>query len=209
MNIHKFNALWSQYVLLLQDLHLSYLKSKSQKNKQDCFTIEMMYDLIHNYKESLNLTDIINSKLKYKKKRQGNFPSEISENMAKFALNRYNIFASWDTKPGDLAIGDIKLEVKGFVSNGPCSFGPTETWHSIIFVDARNIKKNKVKIYLVNLSNNHNIWQQIKVNKNETYQMHCISKRRPRLIFNDIIKQIPEEYIIRIYDGDIYDLNKS
>jgi len=58
-----------------------------------------------------------------------NFPSHISENIVKFALfKKYNIMPNWDTKTGDLDLFNLKIEVKGFSSTGPSSFGPTEEW---------------------------------------------------------------------------------
>ena len=65
----------------------------------------------------------------------------------------------WDTDKGDLIIKNkyikrvIRIEVKGFTSSGPSSFGPKEQWDILYFVDGKNINKRKIKIYEIKLSN--------------------------------------------------------
>ena len=56
------------------------------------------------------------------------------------------------------------------------------------------------------LSNKSDIWKNIKVNKNETFQDQCDQKRRPRIKFNNLINQISYKYIKIIFDGNIDDL---
>ena len=101
---------------------------------------------------------------KFKKKgylcRHLNFPSEISENLVRiFIKNKSGDDVIWNTKSGDLYNKTKKkiIEVKAFSSSGPTSFGPTEKWDKIYFVDLRHIlkcidiNKIKVKIYFVDL----------------------------------------------------------
>jgi len=52
--------------------------------------------------------------------------------------------------------------------NGPSSFGPTESWFYIIFVDIRDIINDNVKISLITLRNTNKIWLNIKVNSTES-----------------------------------------
>jgi hypothetical protein len=107
----------------------------------------------------------------------------------------------------DLLLLNKKIEVKGFMSNGPCSFGPNENWNIICFVDCKEHINNFFKIYQINLSNKNIIWKNIKVNKNETFEQQCLQKRRPRICFNDIQKQIPI-YCKLIFEGFFEDLIK-
>jgi hypothetical protein len=93
-----------------------------------------------------------------KKIRNENFPSHISENLVKFALNNIKYINSdekvtWNTSVGDLEYKNKRIEVKGFISDGPSSFGPTEKWDTIYFVDAKKIRDKKIIIYEVLLSN--------------------------------------------------------
>jgi hypothetical protein len=94
--------------------------------------------------------------------RMPNFPSEISENIVKFAYYKiYKVLPTWNTTKGDLQVNGKQLEVKGFMSDGPSSFGPTEPWDQIYFVDSKEFKDEKFKIYEIKLSNNSEIWRNI------------------------------------------------
>ena len=53
----------------------------------------------------------------------------------------------WDTKCGDLCFINKKLEVKGFTTNAPSSFGATESWNWIYFVDCKDTLNKHFKIY--------------------------------------------------------------
>ena len=67
----------------------------------------------------------------------------------------------WDTDKGDLIIvniaggGDVikRIEVKAFMSDGPSSFGPTETWNWLYFVDAKDTLTGFFKVYEIKCSN--------------------------------------------------------
>lgn len=184
--------------------------------QKDGFTKQLLKDSINKYNDLYSFIDNVNSKLTIKKFRKPNYPSEITENLVKFAITKkYNtsptekLLPSWDTKKGDLCLRDMQIEVKGSVdlmNGGPCSFGPKEEWDYIYFVDALNRSRNEFKIYEIKLSNEDKIWKNIKVNKNETYQNQCLQKRRPRITFKELIRQIPESYINILFDGNINDL---
>jgi hypothetical protein len=95
---------------------------------------------------------------------------------------------------------------KCFTSIGPISFGPKEEWEKLILLDGREWFNNKFKIILVNLKNNDTIWLNIKMNKTETYKNQCDQKRRPRIGWITLEKQIPKEYINIIFEGNIEDI---
>lgn len=100
----------------------------------------------------------------HKKWRRDNFPSHISENICKFAfIKKYGLYPSWNTNKGDLQlfIPRLQIEVKGFMSDGPTSFGPTENWDFIYFVDCKNFVSKKFKVYEVRLSNKCETWRKI------------------------------------------------
>ena len=102
---------------------------------------------------------------------------------------------SWDTDNGDIDVDLInftyKIEVKGFSSDGPSSFGPKEKWDYLYFLDATNIIENKFIVYEINLSSNSETWKNIKINKNQSFDDQCKQGRRPRISFMEIKKQIP------------------
>ena len=68
---------------------------------------------------------------------------------------------NWDTKKGDLELLNKQIEVKGFMSFGPTSFGPTENWDWIYFVDATDFINKKFKVFEIKLSNKSNVWRNI------------------------------------------------
>ena len=153
--------------------------------------------------------------LKLKKIRLSNFPSHISENIAKFAIcKKYGIMPNWDTGKGDLLIDKLhtfkRCEVKGSInlSNGPPTFGPAEEWDYIYFVDGVNNDKKIYRVYEFKLSNKCEMWQNIKVNKTETYHDQCLQKRRPRITFKELKLQIGNHCNL-IFDGHISELDNT
>jgi len=98
--------------------------------------------------------------------RHSNFYSEISENIAKFAYYKKHPdkgLPTWNSVKGDLELGEKQLEVKGFMSDGPSSFGPTEDWDVILFVDCKGFESKNFKVYEINLSNKSDAWRDIKI----------------------------------------------
>jgi hypothetical protein len=112
---------------------------------------------------------------------------------------------SWDTVNGDLIVLNKKLEIKGFMSTGPSSFGPTEKWDFIYFVDCIKFIDKLFIVYEIKLSNSNINWKNIKINKNETYENQCLQGRRPRISFDLIYKQL-KEFCNIIFNGYIDNL---
>lgn len=138
---------------------------------------------------------------KKKKIRHANFPSEISENIVKFIFfQKYHIIPTWDTNSGDLQCGTMSIEVKAFSSSGPTSFGPTEKWDRIYFLDATRFLESRFRVYECNLKNTSPIWQRLRVNKKETFAQQCHQGRRPRICFSEIQKQLGHHCKL-FYDG--------
>ena len=115
----------------------------------------------------------------------------------------------WDTDKGDLTIYDgdklLRLEVKGsldLISNSANSFGPTENWDSIYFLDGVQTSQKIYTIYEIKLSNKSHIWQNIKVNKTQTYLDQCNQGRRPRIRWKELREQLGT-HIKRIFSGHI------
>jgi hypothetical protein len=165
-----------------------------------------------NEKELLELYNIFityyNSILNFIKKnkikmRLPIFQESLSENMIRlFILNNEKRNCNC-SKVGDLCIDDnIKIEVKCFSSSGPSSFGPTESWNKLYFLDALNFNENKFKIYKCNLSNNSEEWSKLKINSKETYSDVCKKGIRPRLEFNKIKLQLGNK-IELLFEGNI------
>lgn len=181
-------------------------------NKENEVIDEYIPLLLERYIENVQLFSRINEKLiNNKHLRNDNFPSHISENIVKFAINaKYYQCNSkqvkWNTRSGDLEFEGLKYEVKAFMSTGPSSFGPTEYWDKIFFLDGIKILNRQIIVYEIELSSIDPTWKKIKVNSTETYEDHCIQGRRPRIQFDKIKSQIPTEKITIIYQGSVTDL---
>jgi len=178
-----------------------------QNISEDPFTKDLLRELVITYNLLYNNIKILNDKLDNRKIRRANYPSEITENIVKFAIiKKYNVFPCWDVKKGDICLDNDLFEVKGsidLINGGPCSFGPTEKWEKIYFVDCIDHCELKFKVYEINLSNKSEIWENIKVNKKETFKNQCDQKRRPRIKFKELLNQIPEMYIDVIFNDHL------
>jgi hypothetical protein len=141
-----------------------------------------------------------------------NFPESISENIVKLFINNKENIKCLNSSVGDLEkiIKDkiYRIEVKCFSSTGPTSFGPQESWDEIYFVDSIYFKLNFYKIYRINLKNCDKKFQQIMVNKTETYGQHCLAKRRPRICFDKIKEQLKDDCVL-VFEGKYEDLFKK
>lgn len=70
----------------------------------------------------------LNDILEGKAIRSPNFPSEISENVVRLCyFKKYGVLPDWSKNGGDIETDKYKFEVKAFLSNGPTSFGPSES----------------------------------------------------------------------------------
>ena len=144
--------------------------SNNLKTLLDKITINILIDDINEHIRHSKYINERNTYLgnKHKLWRNDNFPSHISENICKFAIfKKYGIMPTWNTSKGDLQIvmdnSVIQIEVKGFMSDGPSSFGPIENWDIIYFVDCKNFENKKFKVYEINLSNTSDIWKKLKI----------------------------------------------
>lgn len=187
-----------------------YLVRQDLKRLKDGMTLDELQSLLYLFSENSKRISEINQRLKVKTIRQQNFLPEISENIVKFIFfNKYGIMPNWDSKPGDLRLekSDLQIEVKGFSSKGPTSFGPDEKWNWIYFLDATDYKELKFSVYEVRLSNQSETWKKIKINKHETFEEQCQAKRRPRIVFSSLQKQLGE-HCKKIFTGHFDDIKR-
>jgi|APSaa5957512535_1039671.scaffolds.fasta_scaffold129449_2 hypothetical protein len=197
----------------IQSLFKGYLHREKNKKLIDSMTFSLLNDCIDSFNDTITNEKKINLFMKKKHIRLSNFPSHISENIAKFAIaKKYRIMPNWDTKIGDLVIDKlskpIHCEVKGFTSFAPTSFGPKEKWDRIYFVNGFENNLKRYKIYEIKLSNMSDIWKNIKINKTQTYFDQCEQKRRPRLSFKQLQSQLGNHCKL-IFNGHISELNNT
>jgi hypothetical protein len=114
--------------------------------------------------------------------RRANFPEDISENIVKFFVAGDRI------TPGDIYSRDYgKIEVKCFSSTGPISFGPKETWETLIVLDATKFLEDRYTVHIITVSSRD---FNVKINKKETYKDQVYQKRRPRLSWKSLKTQV-------------------
>lgn len=163
------------------------------------------------------------------KSRRRPFPEDVSETMVRLILWRLTGVMPTQNPTGDLTYFGKIVEVKTFISDGPSSFGPTESWDVIYFFDLsrsdqhrnqRNDQRNDqnrdqrndqnrktyVTLYKIPLKMESEEWQNIKVNKLETMADQQRSKRRPRISFSNLQKQLAPHHISIAYEGFFEDL---
>lgn len=198
----------------IQSLYRGYKVRKYLSIMEDGMTYEIMMNEIERYNNNVQQVNNINYKLSKKKIRHENFPSHISENIAKFAIyKKYHTMPTWDTEKGDIIINKsdlcMQLEIKAFMSSGPSSFGPTENWDWLYFVDATETLHLKCKVYEIKLSNKSQIFRSIRLSKKETYGEIADSGRRPRGCFETIFKKQLGDKCKLIFDGHISELDNT
>lgn len=137
-----------------------------------------------------NMATFVKSKQRF---RRPNFPDLVSETLVLRVLTY--VYQTLNIT-GD-CVGDLcwqygkrseKIEIKGFSSDGPISFGPTERWDVIYFIDFR--ETNKYILYEGDFTFESDIWQSINITSSETFSQKAKSGQRPRLKFDSIKSQI-------------------
>ena len=141
--------------------------------------------------------------------RLPNFPEHISENIVKYMIMLYSpgsdvCWAKDIDFPGDLYSNkDQKIEVKCFSSDGPITFGPSESWDNIYFLDAKDCVNGNYTCYKIPLTNTSQMFLNLKVNEKETFGQQCKDKRRPRLNWKVFKSQVPMSLINIVFKGHI------
>ena len=74
-------------------------------------------------------------------------------------------------------------ELKFFSSTAPCSFGPTEKWDVIYFLDGLEYRNFNFKLYKISLANDSDEWKQLRVSRTQTFEDQASNGRRPRISF--------------------------
>lgn len=134
--------------------------------------------------------------------RLPNFPEDISENMIRILIGRVLGDETCTRKcKGDL-LSEVekKQECKTFTSKGPISFTPSSRWDVIYFLDARGWLSDDFTLYRLPCAYSSEIWQDIKVNKTDTFRKQASAGRRPRLTWDALYPQI-KKHVEKIWTG--------
>lgn len=208
-------------------LHLkSELKSETQLNANvnvnvnanlhlhltDNYTAELLNKRFLKYKEDYkNLNKII--KETNLPIRHQNPPEDITENIAKFIIQKYDNdpsckWAKAINMKGDLYSEKYKYsqpEVKSFTSDGPSSFGPKKKFAVIYFLDMRKWLDDVFILWKVNLTDESLQWKKLKINKTETNEEQSEENRRPHISWDKIYPQV-KDHTTKVYEGSFKDI---
>jgi hypothetical protein len=142
--------------------------------------------------------------------RHANPPEDITENIAKFVMQRHDNDPSckWAKAielKGDLCSKKFPIEfppeVKAFTSDGPSSFGPKKKFGAIYFVNMVDlIQHDKLIVWKVNLTNESFEWKNVKMSKTQLFNDQCEEGRRPHISWSTLYPQI-SEHCVKIYEG--------
>jgi hypothetical protein len=175
------------------------------------FTCESLHVYANCCREIQKLNNLYQGKCLHRKIRLPNFPEFISETIVRRIIQNIEGKKCKKASTGDLQIVkegvNKRVEVKCFTSTGPSSFGPTECWDVIYFLDARNFLNHKFTCYKIKLSNKSKEWRKLKMNKTTTYAQQCKMGRRPRIGFEKIKNdEIVGDHVICVFEGRLCDL---
>lgn len=139
--------------------------------------------------------------------RRPNFPEGLSETLAGKVLSKYYSRNISKAPTGDLIDQhQYKYEIKCFTSTGPSSFGPTESWDSLVFVDFIDYENGNFSVYEFPYKNTSDEMRSLILNnkKQETYHQQCTNGRRPRICFDEFCKQNDNKSkLLTIFSGNI------
>jgi len=190
--------------------------SKNEKLTNDIM-LNDMYDkltLINRFTSFKNMyisdKELIHNGLRI---RHQNTPEDITENITKFIIRKYENDKScvWckgvDKKyglTGDLYSNKYEklapIEVKSFTSSGPSQFGPDKKFGVLYFLDLRKWLNNEIVLWKVNLNYQSNEFKNIKVNKYQTMGQQLLEGRRPHISWDNIYPQI-SYFCEKVYEG--------
>lgn len=176
--------------------------------------IEDNIDLYINYRNN-----ILANWNKYKigkEPRSPNFPEHISEPLVAYIIKKKEKEECVPSQYGDLYKPDInaKIEVKAFSSDGPISFGSTENWNQIYFLDLRKLKcidTGEIICHKLSISNKEVEWRDMKITKSKTFENACEKSlhgvpTRPRIGFKFLERQEIWKKSKEIFRGTIKEL---
>lgn len=172
----------------------------------DNYTKDIVMDSYKRYKD-----DVINTRINSERighnLRISNMKQDLSENIIKFILiNICGHGVTWKCKGDLLSLIEGILECKFFTSDGPSSFSPSSSWNVLYFLDGRDwLENDHFVLYRVNLSDTSEVFQNIKVNRNDTFAKHRKQGRRPRIRWEALKPQIEGHYEV-VADGKLEDI---
>jgi hypothetical protein len=203
-------------IVKIQALYRGYILRKKLKRDTCGFSSNSIMKLLDGFIHYNRLIKELNKEHKNNCKtiRCQNFPSEISENIVRLYWKKHKRFnLNWGLhKCGDLSFNFnniVKIiEVKGYSSDGPTSFGPKEKWDMIYFVDCKDYNSYNFKIYEIPLKNTSKEFRNINMSKEKTFGSISDENKRGELraCFEKNIMPQLENHCKLVFNGNIHEL---
>jgi hypothetical protein len=184
-----------------------------EEDLKDNYSIEILSKRYNLYKQSY--LDVEKLKKQGLNIRHQNPPEDITENIVKFIIRKYDnepniiwskgiINKKWKIS-GDLFSNNFNPEIKSFTSNGPMQFSPSKKFDVLYCLDMRNWIDDKLILWKIDISSSSENYLNIKVNKKETIGDQIKNKRRPHINFNYFIQQV-EYFSTKIFENSFANL---
>lgn len=191
---------------LIEKIILEKSSLDSKEAMSDLYTSEVLRQQFSIHKQYVE-SRIATSKALNIRIRFPGIPEDISENMIKMLIKRIrgDETCTWNCD-GDLYSQiEKKQECKCFTSSGPISFTPSSGWNVIYFLDATKWLNDKFTLYRLPLKYTSDEWQNIKMNKTETFRQQADAGRRPRIGWSALYPQI-SQYAEELWTGGFEDI---
>lgn len=188
----------------------------------DPYTFEALKDRLEAFLACCRQVIAFKAKYGVRGVRMPIMDEDISENIIKFIIqftlgDKSCAWTKSIAKENSKIAGDLTsatsgaIECKCFTSDGPISFGPTEKWNEIYFLDARSVLDGRIVVWRVPLANTAPEWRAIKINKAQTFADQCEQSRRPRIVWESLFLQIAAT-AVKVFEGtmeDVFGLNAT
>ena len=181
--------------------------------KKPFLAISEIMLLLDNYIHSCEIVEQISCNNTGLTLRRPNFPEEISENIVCHIIKGlYGGDVKWKKmmgEGGDSSVDGVTVEVKCFSGTGPSSFGASERWNKLYFLDATKYKEKIFTCYVVECNRHSYDWKNMKINNNQTYEDQANEGKRPRITFENITSELSQnENVKQIFTGTLEDIEK-
>ena len=192
---------------------------KAEKEARKAEVLNTRVDLYISYLRSVKEHNhVLYEKAKGFKTRHSNLSEHFTENTLKWHLRKEDedvVCCRLTAKKGGDLCSTTKgmIQCKTFTSVGPISFGPTEKWDVLYFVDMMYLfTDNRIRIWHLPLANTSEAWRNIQLKKKRddvapvghTIGEQAMAGRRPRIPFSALKPQVAN-LIELVFEGTLED----
>jgi hypothetical protein len=132
--------------------------------------------------------------------RRPSVSSDVTEMMVKLCIEAYGYDVIWTKNqvkklPGDIYVGNKRVEVKAFSSNAGIGLRKVQRWDVLCLVDCRSYIDKIFVIHIINLSNDSDVFQALSATKTETIADKWANDKDACISADNLIQNIDPQYI--------------